>query len=435
VLKSSHPPFQSFPQQAKFDELNAQGILSIAAAGNDGNTAFAYPASYSSVISVAAINSSKVVAWFSQRNNQVDIAAPGVGVRSTILGGYASWGGTYMATPHVSAVAALIWSAKPSATNEQVRTALINTAEDLGVVGHDDLYGYGLVNAKRALDYLVTSSISPTSTPAPMTSRPTSNKPTSKPTTDKPTSVTPTSSPTSTPSTPAPTTISQSRRVYTSGTQTTSSYSVSAGIINYTNCFTAVAAGETKLLLKEAIVGIYRVASNGALVDVGIKIYAAEMTSSYGRGMNHLVYSSPSLGSGTAPFLQLASTGDITNQNIFLKLQLASNPGWGGWWIGVELTGVNAGSYFNGWRIVNAPTTGLSINKFGMYTSSSGFSSITRASQFLVNVDGSLTSTTTLSNPTTSNSTTAKPTTSKPTTSKPTSTNQQLKVQQRNQQL
>jgi hypothetical protein len=142
-------------------------------------------------------------------------------------------------------------------------------------------------------------------------------------------------------------------------------------------------------LLKEAIVGIIRIASAGALVDVGINIYAAEMTSSYGRGANHLVYSSPSLGSGTASSLQLVSTGDITNQNIFLKLQLASNPGWGGWWIGVELTGVNAGSYFNGWRIVNAPTTGL---KFGMYTSSSGFFSITRASQFLVNVDGSLTS-------------------------------------------
>jgi hypothetical protein len=47
------------------------------------------------------------------------------------------------------------------------------------------------------------------------------------------------------------------------------------------NCFTAVAAGETKLLLKEAIVGIIRIASAGALVDVGIKIYAAEMTSSY----------------------------------------------------------------------------------------------------------------------------------------------------------
>jgi subtilisin family serine protease len=99
-------------EQAKFDELNAQGILSIAAAGNDGNTAFSYPVSYSSVISVAAIDSSKVVASFSQRNSQV-ISAPGMGVRSTISGGYVSWDGTSMACPHVSAVAALIWSDKP----------------------------------------------------------------------------------------------------------------------------------------------------------------------------------------------------------------------------------------------------------------------------------------------------------------------------------
>jgi hypothetical protein len=329
----------SLTQQAKFDELNAQGILSIAAAGNDGDTSFSYPASYSSVISVVAISSSKIVASFSQkRNNQVDIAAPGVGILSTAIpGGYVSWQGTSMACPHVSAVAALIWSAKPSATNEQVRTALINTAEDLGVVGRDDLYGNGLVNAKQALDYLITSSTSPTSTPAP-------------------------------------TTIGLSQRVYTSGTQTDSYYHPSAAdVIIYTNCFTAVAAGEKQLLLKEAIVGIIRIASAGALVDVGINIYVAEMTPSFGRGANHLVYSSSSLGSGTASSLQLVSTGDVTNQNMFLKLELTSNPGYGGFFIGIEFTGVNAASSSNGWHTVNAPTTGLSIDQFGIYTSSSGF--------------------------------------------------------------
>jgi len=82
-------------------------------------------------------------------------------------------------------------------------------------------------------------------------------------------------------------------------------------------------------LLKEAIVGILRFSSAGALVDVGIKIYAAEMTSSYGRVTTHLVYSDPSLGSGTATSLQLVITGDITNQNILLNLELASNPRWG----------------------------------------------------------------------------------------------------------
>lgn len=60
------------------------GVLSIAAAGNDGNTRHSYPASYDSVVSVAAIDSDKVVASFSQQTDQVEMAAPGVGVLSTV---------------------------------------------------------------------------------------------------------------------------------------------------------------------------------------------------------------------------------------------------------------------------------------------------------------------------------------------------------------
>ena len=60
------------------------GVLLIAAAGNRGNTAFSYPASYDSVMSVAAVNQDEEHAGFSQRNSQVDIAAPGVSVLSTL---------------------------------------------------------------------------------------------------------------------------------------------------------------------------------------------------------------------------------------------------------------------------------------------------------------------------------------------------------------
>ena len=125
----------SATMQDAFNRLNSQGILSIAAAGNDGSTAFSYPASYPSVMSVAAIDSNKVIAYFSQRNSQVDIAAPGVDVISTVDSSYQSYSGTSMATPHVSAVAALVWSAKPSATNEDVCAALCASGEDLGVAG------------------------------------------------------------------------------------------------------------------------------------------------------------------------------------------------------------------------------------------------------------------------------------------------------------
>jgi serine protease len=259
---------------------NTNGILSIAAAGNAGTTQVSYPAGYDTVVSVAAIDSTKTWASFSQYNSDVELAAPGVGVLSTVpyleansltvsgvtysanhidfsgrgtasgvlvnggicdsvgswsgkvvlcqrgtvdfytkvinvqngggvaavvynnvsgnflgtlgdgnssaivgislsmedgqylvanqLGqsatvsssftqpasGYEYYDGTSMATPHVSAVAALVWSAKPTATNVQIRAALQQTAQDLGTAGRDTKYGYGLVQAKAAITYL-----------------------------------------------------------------------------------------------------------------------------------------------------------------------------------------------------------------------------------------------------------------------------------------
>lgn len=260
-----------------FDSLFASGVLSIAAAGNDGNTQFSYPASYDSVVSVAAIDSNKALATFSQRNSQVELAAPGVSVLSTVpwsaasltvgadsfqvaamdltfqgtasgalvngglcdsvgswagrvvlcergniafgdkvsnaaaggavaaviynnapggfagtlgtassipavsatqedgqflvanrLGsnasvstiftapgsGYEAWDGTSMATPHVVGVAALLWSAHPTASNQAIRDVMAATAQDLGAAGRDTSFGFGLVQAKAALDAL-----------------------------------------------------------------------------------------------------------------------------------------------------------------------------------------------------------------------------------------------------------------------------------------
>lgn len=266
------------------DLSNTRGVLLIASAGNDGNTQTSYPAGYPTVVSVAAIDSNKLVADFSQKNSDVEIAAPGVAVLSTVsyidtstvtvgsnttagvhvefsargsangqlvfgglgdttnpawngkivlvdrgsvsflakvqnvqnsgglaclianndtanpdaalhatlgegnsstipaiglslnagmalqpfvgsaasvtsalqqpVNGYDYFDGTSMACPHVSGVAALIWSKFPTATNAQVRTALTSTAEDLGATGRDTSYGFGLVRAKAALDAL-----------------------------------------------------------------------------------------------------------------------------------------------------------------------------------------------------------------------------------------------------------------------------------------
>jgi subtilisin family serine protease len=273
--------FKSRTEQKAFDALYDAGILHVAAAGNDGNTRLSYPASYSSVVSVAAVDSDLNIADFSQQNSAVELAAPGVSVLSTVpfldettltvnnvgytayrieysptnitgsgdlvsgglctstgswsgkvvlcergdnsfyekvmnvqnsggnaaviynnipgdflgtlgegytsvipaasisqeLGqalvagslnlpaslsntyqkpgsGYEAWDGTSMATPHVSGVAALIWSANVNWTNVEIRDAMNDTAKDLGAAGRDNAFGYGLVQAAAALTYL-----------------------------------------------------------------------------------------------------------------------------------------------------------------------------------------------------------------------------------------------------------------------------------------
>jgi hypothetical protein len=192
--------------------------------------------------------------------------------------------------------------------------------------------------------------------------------------------------------------------VYGGGTETGNRYNpAAANVITYMNCFTAVTAGQTQLSLESAVVGIRRFLFQGALVDVGVNIYAAEMTfdgTNFGRGANYLLYSTASLGGGTASYTQLVSTGDVTSQNIVLNLETASNAGFGGWWIGVEFTGANGFNTNNGWRIVNAPTTGASINGFGLFNfqGSGAFQSFfafgsppgSAASRMMVDVNGTL---------------------------------------------
>ncbi|MDP5136364.1 S8 family serine peptidase [Rheinheimera baltica] len=142
-------------ENAAMNSFYNSGMLLVAAAGNGGNTSLSYPASYDAVVSVAAVSSSGALASFSQRNSQVEIAGPGVGVSSTWNnGGYNSISGTSMASPHVAGVAALVWSNHPQCSAAQIRSALNATAEDRGSSGRDTSYGWGIVKAKAAHDYL-----------------------------------------------------------------------------------------------------------------------------------------------------------------------------------------------------------------------------------------------------------------------------------------
>lgn len=143
--------------KAAFNNAYTAGVLHVAAAGNAGNPLgkgdnVIYPARWASVIAVAATNQSDTRASWSSTGPAVELAAPGVDVYSTYWDDtYKTLSGTSMASPHVAGTAALVMVAYPGWTNVQVRSQLQSTADDLGAVGKDNLYGYGLVNAYKAV--------------------------------------------------------------------------------------------------------------------------------------------------------------------------------------------------------------------------------------------------------------------------------------------
>jgi thermitase len=128
------------------------GVLVIAAAGNDNTNMKLYPAGYDEVVAVAATDQYDYKAWWSNWGDWIELAAPGVDIYSTVPWGYEYASGTSMATPHVSGVAALVWSLYPDKTRDWVRLWLRYTADDLGDPGFDVYYGYGRVNARKAVE-------------------------------------------------------------------------------------------------------------------------------------------------------------------------------------------------------------------------------------------------------------------------------------------
>jgi subtilisin family serine protease len=149
------PAIESFKQI--ITDLDRAGVLVVAAAGNensDNDAKPVYPASYDvrNVVSVAAIDSKGALASFSNFGaNSVDFAAPGVFIWSTIpFGFYFFLDGTSMAAPHVSGVAALVFSVNPSLQPAQVAAILRSSVKRLpGLEGK--MAAPGVVSAAKAL--------------------------------------------------------------------------------------------------------------------------------------------------------------------------------------------------------------------------------------------------------------------------------------------
>ena len=137
--------------QTACDNAYASGVVICAAAGNDYGGPVSYPAKYSSTIAVSAVDQNNNLAVFSNKGPEVEVAAPGVGIYSTYMGGqYATLDGTSMATPHVAGVCALIWATGQFSAPADVRNQLTATATDIGPAGRDNNFGFGLVNADAA---------------------------------------------------------------------------------------------------------------------------------------------------------------------------------------------------------------------------------------------------------------------------------------------
>ena len=140
----------------------SNGVVFVAAAGNSNDDTYYYsPAGLDNVLTVAATDYQDVRASWSNWGDEVDIAAPGVSILSLKASGtsmgtpvgdkYTVASGTSMATPHVSGLAALMWSLNPALTNTEVTQIIRSSADDLGSSGFDIYYGYGRINAYSAL--------------------------------------------------------------------------------------------------------------------------------------------------------------------------------------------------------------------------------------------------------------------------------------------
>lgn len=264
----------------------SRNILVVAAAGNAGGGGYVfYPAAYEASFAVGATTVGDNLWVLSNYNDYLDIAAPGENIWSTDWTStnpitYTKRSGTSMAAPHVSGLAALIWSLRPELGAADVRAVIEQSALDLGAAGWDPQFGAGRIRADQALQV--------GGMWVPFTPTPT---PTRTPTA--------TATPTNTP-TPTPTPVPYVQRVNSGGTVFTDSAGASwavdqafaTGSWGYTagtaKSVTTAVNGTTDDLLYQkyrALVGEYRYTVPNGVYNVTMKFAEFETTNATDRVM------------------------------------------------------------------------------------------------------------------------------------------------------
>lgn len=135
------------------------GILLIVAAGNRGRDKVDCPARYNEVMAVGMVKQDGTLQEKSNYGPKLDLVAPGYQIYSTAVASngnarYRTTSGTSQSVPHVSGLAALLWSMAPTLTRAEVREIIEQTADDFGDSGRDNQFGWGRINARKAIESL-----------------------------------------------------------------------------------------------------------------------------------------------------------------------------------------------------------------------------------------------------------------------------------------
>ncbi len=127
------------------------GVVVVGASGNNGQRKILYPAAYSNVISVGAVDDSNSRASFSNYGEDLDVVAPGFNIptiSNSSPSGYSNSSGTSYAAAHVSGLVSLIMSQYPNLTPAEVKALVLNSATSLN---NSLEYGAGIINVLTAL--------------------------------------------------------------------------------------------------------------------------------------------------------------------------------------------------------------------------------------------------------------------------------------------